>query len=45
MVFIGIETPDEETLSAIKRNQNLRVNVYESIKTIQSKGIEVTQVL
>ena len=42
MVFLGIETPDEETLSAINKHQNLRVNVFESIKTIQEKGIEVT---
>jgi len=42
MVFLGIETPDVGTLSAINKLQNVRVNVYECIKAIQSKGIEVT---
>lgn len=42
MVFLGIETPDSNTLSAINKNQNLKVDVFESIRTIQTRGIEVT---
>ncbi|GAH58710.1 unnamed protein product, partial [marine sediment metagenome] len=42
MVFVGIETPDTETLSLIHKTQNLRSNIFESVKKIQQKGIEVS---
>ncbi len=42
MVFLGIETPDENTLAAINKGQNVRFNIFDSIKKIQSRGIEVT---
>lgn len=41
MVFIGIETPDEETLTSAGKHQNVKHNVLESVKIIQSAGIEV----
>ncbi len=41
MVFLGIETPDKETLVLAQKKQNLRSDIYESIKKIQKKGIEV----
>lgn len=40
-VFIGIETPDPETLRSINKLQNVHVDVYENIRKIQNKGIEV----
>jgi hypothetical protein len=42
MVFIGVETPDEETLLAAHKRQNLKVDLIESIEKIQYRGIEVT---
>ena len=42
MVFIGIETPDEETLLAMHKRQNLKNNLIESIEKIQHRGVEVT---
>jgi len=42
MVFLGLETPDESTLNAINKHQNIKHNLYESVKTIQTKGLEVT---
>lgn len=42
MVFLGLETPDENTLSAVDKHQNVRHNLFESVKTIQSRGLEVT---
>jgi radical SAM superfamily enzyme YgiQ (UPF0313 family) len=42
MVFIGIETPDENTLTYIRKRQNLRIDMLNGIKKIQQKGIEVT---
>ncbi len=41
-VFIGIETPHRESLQEIKKTQNARVNLRDSIRKIQSCGIEVT---
>lgn len=41
MVFIGIETPDEKTLLSVNKNQNVKHDLFESVKTIHSKGIEV----
>ncbi len=42
MVFMGIETPDENTLTAINKGQNVKHNIFDSVKTVQSRGIEVT---
>lgn len=42
MVFIGIETPDNETLAAAHKHQNTRMDILESVETIQRKGLEVT---
>ncbi len=42
MVFIGIETPDEETLLSVKKNQNMKLNLLEAVHQIQKKGIEVS---
>lgn len=42
MVFIGVETPDEETLLAVQKRQNLKIDLIESIEKIQHRGIEVT---
>ncbi len=42
MVFIGIETPDEETLSLIQKKQNIRIDVLSGIKKIQRLGMEVS---
>jgi len=41
MVFIGIETPDVETLANINKQQNVKHDLLESVKTIQKNGIEV----
>ncbi|MFH1030093.1 MAG: radical SAM protein [bacterium] len=41
MVFVGIETPDEETLIQTGKNQNVQRNLLNSVIKIQSKGIEV----
>ncbi len=41
MVFVGIETPDTATLANINKNQNVKENMIESIKRIQSKRIMV----
>ncbi|MBU1078747.1 MAG: DUF4070 domain-containing protein [Spirochaetes bacterium] len=40
-VFIGIETPDEETLKSCGKYQNTKKDLVEKIKIIQRKGIEV----
>jgi radical SAM superfamily enzyme YgiQ (UPF0313 family) len=42
MVFTGIETPDPDTLEKCNKTQNVRMDLYDSIKKIQSKGLEVT---
>jgi radical SAM superfamily enzyme YgiQ (UPF0313 family) len=42
MVFVGIETPDEKTLTLIQKKQNLRTSLSKSIMKIQQQGIEVT---
>lgn len=42
MVFVGIETPDQDTLAQTQKSQNLRGSIIDDIKTIQSAGIEVT---
>ena len=40
-VFLGIETPVEESLNETTKFQNLRQDLLESVKLIQSYGIEV----
>jgi len=42
MVFVGIETPDAETLARTHKTQNLREDILESVARIQHKGIEVS---
>jgi radical SAM superfamily enzyme YgiQ (UPF0313 family) len=39
-VFFGIETPEPAALKAMKKGQNLRAPILESIKTFNSYGIE-----
>jgi radical SAM superfamily enzyme YgiQ (UPF0313 family) len=39
--FLGIETPVEESLKEAQKGQNLRHDLLESVKKIQSYGIEV----
>jgi len=40
-VFVGIETPDAESLRAINKKQNVRGDLDESVAKIQRRGIEV----
>jgi radical SAM superfamily enzyme YgiQ (UPF0313 family) len=40
-VFIGIESPDEESLKEAHKYQNLSLNLEESVKVIQAAGMEV----
>ena len=42
MVFVGIETPDQETLAFTGKSQNLKGSILESVRRIQDHGIEVT---
>jgi radical SAM superfamily enzyme YgiQ (UPF0313 family) len=42
MVFVGIETPDEATLTHTQKRQNLKSPILESVEKIQRRGIEVT---
>ncbi|WP_455382059.1 B12-binding domain-containing radical SAM protein [Salinispira pacifica] len=42
MTFIGIESPSESSLSEAGKAQNLRLDVVEAVRKIQSRGIEVT---
>jgi len=41
-VFLGIETPDEESLVLTKKHQNTRDPLSEAVKTIMSYGLRVT---
>jgi len=41
-VFIGIESPSEESLAEAKKYQNLRRNQLDSIRSIQNQGLWVT---
>ena len=41
-VFIGIETPDEETLAFTQKTQNLKTGILDSVIKIQAAGIEVS---
>lgn len=40
--FIGIETPDEDTLQACNKHQNEHRNLLESVKKIQQAGFNVS---
>ena len=42
MVFVGIETPDEESLVFTQKRQNLGGSLLESVKEIQRHGMEVS---
>jgi radical SAM superfamily enzyme YgiQ (UPF0313 family) len=42
MVFVGIETPDRETLASVGKRQNLRSDMLASVRAIQRKGMEVS---
>ena len=41
MVFIGIETPDEEGLAGCNKKQNKNRNLIDSVKRIQRSGMQV----
>jgi len=40
-IFCGIETPEPEALHAMSKDQNLRMPILESVKRINSYGLEV----
>lgn len=40
-VFLGIETPDEESLALTKKFQNTRGSLVEAVKTINKAGLRV----
>ncbi|MCX7786304.1 MAG: B12-binding domain-containing radical SAM protein [Spirochaetes bacterium] len=42
MVFLGLETPLEHSLKEARKIQNLNTDALESVRKIQSRGIEVT---
>lgn len=42
MAFVGIETPDVQTLSYTQKAQNTRTDLMASVRKIQARGIEVT---
>jgi radical SAM superfamily enzyme YgiQ (UPF0313 family) len=41
-VFVGIETPDEISLTECNKVQNVKRNMIHSVETIQKAGMEVT---
>jgi radical SAM superfamily enzyme YgiQ (UPF0313 family) len=41
-VFIGLETPDQETLHQCGKYQNSRVNLLQAVRTIQASGLQVS---
>jgi len=41
-VFIGIETPDDESLAECNKNQNRNRDLVECVKRIQRTGLQVT---
>ncbi|TVQ41429.1 MAG: DUF4070 domain-containing protein [Spirochaetaceae bacterium] len=41
MVFVGLESPVEDSLAAAGKKQNLRCSAVEAVRTIQRRGIEV----
>jgi radical SAM superfamily enzyme YgiQ (UPF0313 family) len=42
MVFVGMETPVENSLVEAGKQQNLRIDMESAVRKIQSRGIEVT---
>lgn len=40
-VFVGIETPDEDSLRECNKGQNTHRNLVESVKTLQRNGLQV----
>ncbi len=42
MVFLGLETPDEGTLAAVGKAQNLRSDMLTGVHRIQARGMEVS---
>jgi len=42
MVFLGIETPVEASLKESGKYQNMKLQLLESVKKIQNKGLEVS---
>jgi len=40
-VFIGLETPNEESLKECSKNQNCKRNMTEAIKKLQAAGLQV----
>jgi radical SAM superfamily enzyme YgiQ (UPF0313 family) len=40
-IFVGIETPQKEALAAMKKRQNLRAPILDSVKTLNDYGMEV----
>ena len=40
-VFLGIETPVEESLKEARKSQNTRIDLLESVRKIQRHGLEV----
>ena len=41
-VFVGIESPDADTLVAMRKKQNTRRNIAQSIHRIYAAGLYVT---
>jgi len=41
-VFIGVETPDKESLNLINKSQNLRAPISESVAAIKKAGMHIT---
>ena len=42
MVFVGIETPDRDTLAHTGKTHNLKADMLTSVRKIQAKGMEVS---
>lgn len=40
-IFIGIETPEEESLISCKKKQNTKRDLIENVKTLQQSGFDV----
>src|SRR5262249_51280205 len=40
-VFVGIETPEEQALLAMKKKQNLRLPILEAVDALNRNGLEV----
>lgn len=40
-VFVGIESPNEDSLKEAGKVQNMRINLHQAVKTIHANGMEV----